>query len=91
MSENQSQVKNLEKFTKWLHAELEERGWSYRELERQAGKNASNSKTSLTLAGKRAITWDFCVAVARAFGYDPVGVFKIAGLLPRKASNLDKE
>jgi transcriptional regulator with XRE-family HTH domain len=75
-------VANLERFKTWLENELKERGWSYRELERQAGKNASDSKISLTLAGKRSITWDFCLAIAGPLGYTPEEVFKIAGLLP---------
>jgi hypothetical protein len=34
------------------------------------------------LAGKRSITWDFCLAIAGPLGYTPEEVFKIAGLLP---------
>jgi hypothetical protein len=77
-------VANLEKFSDWLKCELEKRKWSYRELARRAGKNASYPKISLTIAGKRAITWDFCVAIAEPLGYSPIEVFKIAGLLPEE-------
>ena len=73
---------NLENFTKWLDGELEKKHWSRQELARQAGKNASHPKISLTLAGKRAITWDFCLAIAGPLGYRPEDVFRIAGLLP---------
>ena len=61
---------------------MKKRNWSQRELARQAGQNASQAYISLVLAGERQITWDFCAAVAEAFEYSPVEVFKIAGLLP---------
>lgn len=80
-------MENLERFTRWLDEELAERDWSRQELARQAGKNASQPKISLTLAGKRSLTWDFCAAVAEALDYDPVEVFKIAGLLPEEITS----
>ena len=72
----------MENFKKWLISELKERGWSYRELERRAGKNASNASTTLIFQGKRPLTWDYCEAVARALGYSPIYVFRQADLLP---------
>jgi transcriptional regulator with XRE-family HTH domain len=80
----------LDNFKNWLEKELEGRNWSYRELERRAGKNASNSLISLVLAGERAITWDFCMAIAGPLGYSPEEVFRIAGLLPENGAKEEK-
>lgn len=75
---------NLENFKNWLEEELKNHNWSYRELGRRAGKNASQTHISLILSGERSLTWDFCAAIAEALDYSPVEVFKIAGLLPEE-------
>lgn len=77
----------LEEFKSWLSKEMEARKWSQRELARQAGKDASQTHISLVLSGDRIITWDFCAAIARALDYDPVEVFRIAGLLEATNGN----
>lgn len=71
-----------DKFNEWLTEEMNRRNWSMEELARQAGEGASRPLISLVLAGERSVTWNFCAAIAGAFKYDPVDVFKIAGLLP---------
>lgn len=73
---------NSKKFKDWLKCELDKRDWSYRELARHAGKNASNPLISQVMTDKRAITWDFCAAIADVLDYSPIDVFRIAGLLP---------
>lgn len=78
---------SVDKFKVWLKKELEIRDWSLRELARQAGGTASHTHTNLILKGERSLTWDYCAAIARAFGYSPVEVFKVAGLLENNGSN----
>ncbi|GIK42403.1 MAG: hypothetical protein BroJett011_62360 [Chloroflexota bacterium] len=51
-------------------------------MARRAGRNASQPLISLTLAGERSVTWNFCLAIAGPLGYQPEEVFRIAGLLP---------
>jgi len=70
----------MEEFTEWLRAEMEERGWENVDLAREAG--VSDPQVSRVLSGSRGAGPDFCVAVARALGRDPVYVFRRAGLLP---------
>lgn len=67
----------------WMNDEMNERGWSYAELARRSG--LSPSTISLTNSGRNSATWDFCLAIANAFGEPPENVFRIAGLLPEAA------
>lgn len=76
-----------QKFNDWLLGELYRRKWSYRKLSDRAGSGASPTLTSLIISGEKNITWDYCAAVAEAFGYNPIDVFIIAGLLDYKYIN----
>lgn len=61
-----------------LVKELDDRGWSQRELARRAG--ISQSTVSDVIAGKRPASWDFAAATAKALGYSPDYFFVLAGL-----------
>ncbi len=63
----------------WLNDELQERGWSIREMARRAA--LSHSTISNILSGGSP-TFDVCAAIARATGVSPVSLFRKAGLLP---------
>jgi transcriptional regulator with XRE-family HTH domain len=62
----------------WLIKELEERGWSHRELARRAG--LSQTTVSQVISQQRKPTWDFCAVVAKALGEPVDRVFVLAGL-----------
>jgi transcriptional regulator with XRE-family HTH domain len=70
----------LDKFPGWLVSELNERGWSQRELGRRA--NLSPTAISDTISGKTKPTWNFCASIAEALAMPPIEVFRIARLLP---------
>ena len=86
-----------ENFKSWLQDELEDRGWSYNRLAREAGQGASHTLTVLILKGERSLSWDYCAAIARAFNLSPIRVFLEAGLLtiddlpfPARLNNISK-
>lgn len=64
----------------WLEGELEERGWSIRELGRQAG--LSHVTIANILNGSRNPGERFCRAIAHALRVPIEEVFRRAGLLP---------
>lgn len=64
----------------WLKSELAARGWGNNAFARRAG--LPKSSVSDTLNGKRRVTFEFCVGVARACRAEPVAVLRQAGLLP---------
>lgn len=66
------------KLVPWLISELDERGWSHRELARRAG--FSQTTVSQVIAENRSPTWDFCAGVAQALGVPVDEVFTLAGL-----------
>lgn len=68
-----------EKLNEWIIRQLEERGWSQRELGRRSG--FSGPHVSNVLQGQAPASWDFCAAVARVFEERPEKVFRLAGLL----------
>jgi DNA-binding XRE family transcriptional regulator len=64
----------------WLAENLEERGWSLRELARRA--EISHTTVSSVLKEQQAPSWEFCAEIARVFGLQPERVFVMAGLMP---------
>ena len=70
-----------DKLITWISNQLDERGWSHRELARRAG--ISQTAVSTVIAGQRNAGWDFCASIAKAFNEPPLKVFQLAGLLPR--------
>ena len=71
----------------WLIEEMKERGWSQRELSRRTG--LPQSTLSQTIRGKRKITPDVCLAIARALGEPIEHVMRLAGILPPQESSDD--
>lgn len=70
------------KLITWLDKELNDRGWSQRQLAKKA--KLSNTTVSDVLGGQRNITFDFCAAIAGPLGKQPEELFRLAGLLPAK-------
>lgn len=64
----------------WLTKELDDRGWSIRELARRA--KISHTTISQVLSHQREPTWEFCAQIAQALDELPATVFRKAGLLP---------
>lgn len=71
----------------WIDQQLNKRGWSNSELARNAG--LSHSAISMVRNGQRGVTFEFCLAIAQAFGERPEKIFRIAGLLPASAGVVD--
>lgn len=72
----------------WIIEELERRDWSQRKLAKEAG--LSHTQVSNVLAGNRNVTFEFCQAVATAFGESTENVMRVAGLLPPLPSSGDQ-
>ena len=70
----------MDNFSEWLKRELNQRGWSQRELARRAGVSATAIND--TINQKTRPGWDLCTAIARAFDMSEEEVFRIATLLP---------
>lgn len=64
----------------FITTELEQRGWSMRELGRRAG--VSHAQISYVVSGSAKPGADFCLAIARAFQVPPEQVLRLGGLLP---------
>jgi transcriptional regulator with XRE-family HTH domain len=76
-----------DKLSTWIVREIEQRGWSHRELARRAG--VSQTAVSGTLSGDRKAGADFCIKVAQALGESPEKVLRLAGILPASTSEDD--
>lgn len=72
-----------------MNNKLNEKGWNYAELSRRSGM--SRTAISLTNSGQNAVTWEFCKAIADAFGEPAETVFREAGLLPPAPRNEDMQ
>jgi transcriptional regulator with XRE-family HTH domain len=77
----------VDKLTTWLSKEMEQRGWSHRELARRAG--VSQTAVSGTLSGERKAGCDFCIKIAYALGESPEKVLRLAGILPSPPASDD--
>jgi len=65
-------------FIDWLHAELDKRGWSYREAARKAG--LSHGSLSQVVNGRRpGLT--VCLALSKTFDYPLGQVLWLAGYI----------
>jgi transcriptional regulator with XRE-family HTH domain len=69
-----------EKLTTWLAAQIEERGWTIRELGRRAG--VSHTAVARAVSGESTPNADTCIGLARALGAEPEWVLRLAGRLP---------
>lgn len=70
----------MDKISDWLNSELNERGWSQRELARRA--RVSPTAINDVINEKAEPGWDLCAAIAKALGLSEEEVFRMAGLLP---------
>lgn len=64
----------------WLARQMEDRGWSARELARRAG--VSHTTVNRVVNNLAPASADFCVGIARALGESPEDVLRLAGQLP---------
>ncbi len=64
----------------WLSQQLDQRGWSHRELARQTG--FSQALVSKTLSGERNPSANFCTTIAQVFETSPETILRLAGILP---------
>ena len=71
----------MNELPEWLNEEIQDRGWSIRELARRAG--ITHAAISHVLNGSRQPGSGFCTAIARALQLPAEEVFRRAGLLPR--------
>ena len=73
-------VDSSDTLIEWINEQLEEQGWSMRELARRA--ELAPTTISEVIAGKAKPGLEFCKGVARAFHVAPEDVLRKAGLLP---------
>jgi len=71
-------------FAYWLDAELKKRGLTHNAFARLSG--LAQSAISNVIAGKRKPGAAFCIKVALALDLPPVGLLKLAGIIPGDAS-----
>lgn len=76
-------------FSTWLVGQLNIKNWSHRELGRQAG--VSGAAVSRVISGEQNPGFDFCMAVAKAFGEQPEKILRLAGLLPPEPAQAQNE
>ena len=76
-------------FAEWLVRQLQDRGWSQRELARRS--DVSHTTVSDVLGNVRRPTWDFCASVASAMGENPDDLFVLAGLKPEPPEPVTEE
>ena len=69
-----------QRFLDWLHAELDQRGWSYRETARRAGLSHGSLSQ---IANGRQPGFAVCLALSRALGYPLTQVLWLAGYIER--------
>lgn len=70
-----------EKFSEWINAELNQRGWSVRELARRAG--VSHGAINNVINELRKPGSELCSGIAKALKVPPEEVFRHAGILPK--------
>lgn len=78
----------LTKFSEWLLHELEDRGWSIREVARRA--ELSHATINGILSEKANPGLDFCLGIARAFRMPPEIILRKAGLLPQLTKSTEE-
>lgn len=67
-------------FPDWLGAQLDRRGWTYKELARRS--EMSQSAVSMVMTRRQRAGVEFCLGVSDALQEPPTKVFRLAGLLP---------
>ena len=70
-------------FSKWLQAELDQRGWNQADLARKSG--VSTGQIARLMSGERGLGEDSVTAIAKAL-HTPVNiVYRAAGFLPQES------
>jgi len=69
-----------DKLIEWLIKEIEQRGWSQRELARRA--NLAPTTVSEVIAGRTRPGLEFCKGIGKALDVPAADVLRLAGLLP---------
>lgn len=75
------------KLLNWLNDRMQQERISQRQLGKMAG--ISNTTISKVMSGDMPPSYDFCAAIANAFGERPEKVMRLAGLLPPSGGKLD--
>ncbi len=70
----------VSKLSDWINAELNNRGWSQRELGRRS--SLSGATISDVIGEKTKPTWELCDKIAKTFNVPSEDLFRLAGLLP---------
>jgi transcriptional regulator with XRE-family HTH domain len=70
----------MSKLSDFLNDEIEDRGWSKRELARRSGISSAQVTDVMNERAKAGA--EFCVSVARALGEEPEDMLRLAGILP---------
>jgi transcriptional regulator with XRE-family HTH domain len=73
-------ISGMSNLSDWLVSELNDRGWSQRELGRRA--DVSQTQISNVINKSANPGADFCVSIARALGNPPENLLRMAGILP---------
>lgn len=76
------------KFSTWLLDELKKRDWNQSDLSQRSG--ISQGAISKVLLGQRNPGLDFCSGIAKALRIPKARVMELAGLLPRKETNVQE-
>jgi len=69
-------------FAQWIEQELDERGWSIRELARRTRPRISNATINDILTGRTQPGLKSCRGIAHAFNTPPETAMRLANLLP---------
>lgn len=73
-------IEGMSKLSDFLNDEIEERGWSKRELARRS--SISSAQVTDVMNERAKAGAEFCVSVARALGEEPEDMLRLAGILP---------
>lgn len=71
-------------FITWLTGEMDKRLWSNADLARSAG--VQPSMVSMVISGQKKPGLKFCLGVAKALGYPPIKILRLAGVIPTPPS-----
>jgi transcriptional regulator with XRE-family HTH domain len=73
----------------WLAKQLEDRGWSARELARRAG--VSHTAIVRAVNGQTRPKAEVCISIAEALSEDPISILRTAGFLHRLPPQVRQE
>jgi transcriptional regulator with XRE-family HTH domain len=82
LNDIKNMIDGMNSFVDWLNTQLAQRDWTNSKLAQKSGM--APSTISMVISRQANPGWDFCKAVASAFGIPPEHVFRRAGLLSPK-------